>query len=320
MSTVSIIIPAHDAEQCLATCLNSVMGQTLLPDEVIVVNDGSTDHTGFVAEQFGDEIIYVVQEHAGPGAARNRGLGIATGDYIAFLDADDYWLPRFLERTCAFLEQHSGAVAVSCAFKTRLANGDLVSGPPCVRDGVLDPESQVLQDFFRFWAREDHVRTGTALIRRSVIEHAGGQRADLRISQDLEYWGYLATFGLWGFIREPLWVGNSRAAARTTGWHRKYAERRSLCPTVESWQERILPRLSDEALPHFCKVRGRVAAGYAHSKLLGGSRAEARRIVRLYGDSFPRNRVTTLMQFGSCCGSPGWRLVCWLLSLRESLK
>lgn len=181
------------------------------------------------------------------------------------------------------------------------------------------PEPFVIDDFFSFWAEHDHVRTGSNVIRRSVIERVGPQRADLRLSQDLEYWGLIATSGPWGFIPEPLWVGDSRHQA-TANWAEKYAERRRLCPTVEAWQERILPRLLPRQLPAFERVRGRVAAGFALSKILAGDSGEALEIVRRYGPSMPDNPVTRLQALGARGGRAGWSLVCRLLRAREAVK
>lgn len=317
---VSVIIPACNAEHSLRQCIESVLGQLHNAIEVCVVNDGSSDGTATVARSFGDRIVYHEQENMGQGAARNRGLEIASGDYVAFLDADDYWLPGFLEKTVAFLDAHPDVVAVSCASLTRMHDGSERVGPACVADGSGPSSPLVLDDFYQFWAEQDHVRTGTVLVRRSVIEEAGGQCANLRISQDLEYWGYLATFGKWGFIPEPLWVGNSRQIGKQSGWLKKYRKRRRLCPTVEAWQDRILTRLTTAQRPFFFKVRGRVAAGYAHAKILGGNRQGARDIVRTYGDDLPQNRVTRLLRIGQRSGFIGWHLVCALLVAREHLK
>lgn len=320
MSSVSVIIPACNAESCLSTAVDSVLSQSLTAHEIIVVNDGSTDDTVGVARSYGDRIIYADQENLGQGAARNHGLRIATGDYIAFLDADDFWLPKFLEKSVAFLENNPDAIAVNCASLTRLEDGSEVVGPACVADKSFGTDAVVLDDFYRFWAEQDHVRTGTVLIRRSVIDEAGGQCANLRISQDLEYWGYLATFGKWGFIPEPLWVGNSRQTGKKSGWVKKYHKRRRLCPTVEAWQERILSHLTEAQKPYFKKVRGRVAAGYAHAKILGGDKDGALGIVRKYRNDLPQNRVTRLMKLGLRTGVIGWSAVCALLVVRENLK
>lgn len=93
----SVVIPAYNAGRYLAETLDSVLAQTRAAHEIIVVDDGSTDDTPAVAARFADRVIYVRQANRGVSAARNTGIERATGDWIAFLDADDLWASRFLE-------------------------------------------------------------------------------------------------------------------------------------------------------------------------------------------------------------------------------
>lgn len=317
---VSVIIPAHNAENSLRQTLDSVLGQTCPAHEVIVINDGSTDGTAAVAKSYGGRVTYLEQENAGQGAARNNGLRHATGDAVAFLDSDDYWLPQFLEKCCAFLAEHPEAVAVNTGLITRLADGRELRQPASLQGDNAVPAPVMLDDFFAFWARHDHVRTGSVLIRKTAIDQAGPQKADLRVSQDLEYWGMIATLGPWGYIPEALWVGNSRAAAVGFAWLRKYRQRRKMCPTVEAWQERLLPRITPAQMPHLQVVRGRVAAGYAQNHVLGGNSAQARHIVATYGAEMPNNKLTRLLRLGHRCCRVGWWLTCRLVIGREYLK
>lgn len=318
--TVSVIIPAFNAEACLAECLESVFEQTRPADEVIVINDGSTDATRKVAGGYADRIVYLEHANAGQGAARNTGLAVATGEYIAFLDADDYWRPSFVEKCLAFLDEHPEAVAVNTGLITRMHDGTEIVQPESLHGPGARTKPFLVEQFYAFWAQHDHVRTGSAMIRKSVIDRAGGQRADLRVSQDLEYWGYIATFGPWGYIPEPLWVGNSRAAALAPGWLEKYRLRRRLCPTVEAWQSRILPRLKPEQIPHFKVVRGRVGAGYAQNHILGGNLCYSRQAVRTYGDDMPPNRLTQLLRTGDRLGELGWWGACRVVIAKEFAK
>jgi glycosyltransferase involved in cell wall biosynthesis len=319
-NTVSVIIPAFNVESSLVQCIESALDQTHRPLEIIVIDDGSTDDTGRIARDFGDTIVYLKQSNHGQGAARNMGLQNAHGEFIAFLDADDYWRQEFLQRCIWFLNTYPEAVAVSTGMIVRMVDGAEQIGPRCLRshDGITEPT--VLDNFFEFWADQDHVRTGTVLIRRNIVESAGYQRADLRVSQDLEYWAYIATFGKWGFIPEPLWVGNSRAAAVEEGWFEKYRTRRSLCPTVESWEQRIRPRLNKSQINNFDTVRGRVAANFAQNKILSRSFSEALEIVKKYGSSMPHNRLTALLRTGVKLGAPGWWIVCRIVRAKEFLK
>ena len=96
--SISVIIPTYNSAVFLPEALQSVLSQTFLPQDVIVVDDGSTDDTEDVLEPFRRHIHYIRQENQGPAVARNRGIAEAKGDLIAFLDADDVWVPEKLER------------------------------------------------------------------------------------------------------------------------------------------------------------------------------------------------------------------------------
>jgi glycosyltransferase involved in cell wall biosynthesis len=103
-SLISCIVPVFNGENYLAEALESILAQTYRPIEVIVVDDGSTDGTADVAARYGDRIRYVRQNNGGPPTARNLGLSMATGEFVAFLDSDDLWHPEKLERQMACFE------------------------------------------------------------------------------------------------------------------------------------------------------------------------------------------------------------------------
>src|SRR5436190_17482579 len=98
---VSIIIPAYNVAPFISEALNSVTAQSLTDYEVIVINDGSTDELEQVLESFRTMITYVRQENRGLSGARNAGLRLARGQYVALLDADDIWMPDYLEKMVA---------------------------------------------------------------------------------------------------------------------------------------------------------------------------------------------------------------------------
>jgi len=89
--TVTAVIPAWNAEAYIADAIESVLAQTVVPDEVLVVDDGSADRTQAITESFGLPVRHVIQPNRGPSAARNHGMRIARGDFICWLDADDLW-------------------------------------------------------------------------------------------------------------------------------------------------------------------------------------------------------------------------------------
>ena len=115
---VSVIVPLYNKAAHIGRCLESIAGQTLADFEVIVVDDGSTDGSGELVRSFRDERFRVVsQANAGPGAARNRGAAEAKADLLAFLDADDEWLPEYLANNIAALESAGSEVAASsCGY------------------------------------------------------------------------------------------------------------------------------------------------------------------------------------------------------------
>ncbi len=97
-SLISCIVPVYNGERYLGEALDSILAQTYQPLEIIVINDGSTDGTAAVAAGYGERVRCVWQANAGEVAARNRGLNVASGESIAFLDADDLWHPEKLSR------------------------------------------------------------------------------------------------------------------------------------------------------------------------------------------------------------------------------
>ena len=98
---VSCIVPVYNGERYLREALDSILAQTYRPLEIIVADDGSADGTAGVVATFGDQVRYVRQHNQGPSSARNLGIRVPTGDFIAFLDADDLWHPEKLARQIA---------------------------------------------------------------------------------------------------------------------------------------------------------------------------------------------------------------------------
>jgi hypothetical protein len=115
---VSVVVTLYNKAQYLKRCLQSICAQTFSGFELIVVDDGSTDAGEQIARTFGDARIRLIQQqNAGPGAARNRGLAEAQGEYVAFLDADDEWLPDYLSRAVIALDTHPTAASTTCQYR-----------------------------------------------------------------------------------------------------------------------------------------------------------------------------------------------------------
>lgn len=123
MTLVSVVIPAYNAARTLGATLDSVQAQTLDDLEVLVVNDGSVDHTASIAKRHGDPVRCISTPSGGVSRARNTGLEASTGRYVAFLDADDQWEPDKLERQVRLLEDDPDAGA--CYTGIRRVDDDM---------------------------------------------------------------------------------------------------------------------------------------------------------------------------------------------------
>lgn len=108
LPTFSIVIPNYNNGATLARAIDSVLAQTYPAHEIIVIDDGSRDDTRSVAQAYGERVLYVYQENAGVSAARNHGARIATGEWLAFLDADDVFMPNRLEAHASWIARDAG--------------------------------------------------------------------------------------------------------------------------------------------------------------------------------------------------------------------
>jgi glycosyltransferase involved in cell wall biosynthesis len=109
---ISAVIPVYDRENTIVRAIDSVLAQEYPAVEIIVVDDGSKDHTREIVETYGDKVRYVYQDNSGVAAARNRGVYEANSEWIAFLDSDDYWLPKHLKRITEAMHATKGAAAL----------------------------------------------------------------------------------------------------------------------------------------------------------------------------------------------------------------
>jgi glycosyltransferase involved in cell wall biosynthesis len=170
MAAVSVIIPAYNAEPYIAETLHSVLAQSFTDLDVIVVDDGSTDHTAQIVEslvQKDGRVSLVVQPNGGVTAARNAGIAVARGEWLAFLDANDIWYPQKLERQLQSFQQSDRSVGlVYCWFALIRETSDFAGGYIAFTFcGNVTPALTYL----------NFIGNASApLIRRSAIEAVGG--------------------------------------------------------------------------------------------------------------------------------------------------
>ncbi len=114
---ISVIIPTYQHAKTLPDCLQTILNQTVAIDEIIVVNDGSTDNTIEVLKPFADRIHLIDQENSGRAAARNRGFEASHGDFIIFCDADEHWRKDMIEKMLCALQENPEVAYAYCAFR-----------------------------------------------------------------------------------------------------------------------------------------------------------------------------------------------------------
>lgn len=324
-TSVTVVVPVYNGELLIARCLESVFRQSYCGDiEVVVVDDGSTDRTVEVVEGFKDSRISVIsQKNQGPAAARNAGIERAKGQYLAFLDADDYWEPGFLEHTVGFLDNHREAIAVSTGYCKRDWDGrsyirpvlDAIDRTYYKAGGTLCP------DFYQFWATYRAVLTGTVVMRTAIAIEAGGQRTDLRLTEDLEFWGYLATYGGWGFIPKPLFVTDEEAVTpkeRLAKFQSRFLSFRDF--EVEEWLRRIQPRLAGSTCQvGFERFLGHIATTVALANAYTFRFSKSYHLAKKWRPRLDLG-LGSVLKYGSYGGPLLWPLVCLTLRFREVAK
>lgn len=175
-STVSVVIPAYNAEKCLGETLASVFSQTRTADEILVIDDGSVDDTEAVARSFGDRVRYIRQANQGIAGARNTGIREARGEWIAFLDHDDLMLPNKLQRQMAEVEANPDLVVVYSSFDFLYPDG--------TRKNVPAFPAKDLWPAIRY---RTPILPSTAIIRRTALNEIGGLR-DVYCVDDWDMW------------------------------------------------------------------------------------------------------------------------------------
>jgi glycosyltransferase involved in cell wall biosynthesis len=188
---VSVVIPVRNGEPFVCEAIGSVLAQTVAAREVIVVDNLSTDRTvAVVASSFGESVVLASEPHPGAAAARNRGARLARGEYLAFLDADDVWLPGKLERQLDALAARpdAGIVVTHCRE---------------FHDPRMTAEQRA-----RFPCRQEpypHLAASTVVMKRETFERVG-DFPDLPVGEFIAWFGWARALGLRAPVLPEVWV------------------------------------------------------------------------------------------------------------------
>lgn len=275
---VSAIIPAYNARRFIGRALESAFAQKVPRLEILVVDDGSTDGTRELVETYADRGVRLIcrDVRGGAAAARNTGLQAAAGDFIAFLDADDEWLPGKLIRQLDMMATHPTMTFVSCRATLIDENGrdtgDIYRGAA----PASGPEG------WRTLLAHPCVATPSVLARRAAIMTAGAFNTWMPVAEDQDLWIRLALTGEIGYIHETLVRVHSTPNSLSKAKIREQAD--YVLPMVISYVERNRDRLTPDEVrrilgERFSKI-GQVA--YASGDFTFGLKTLARAIVRGY--------------------------------------
>ncbi len=179
--SVSVIVPAFNAGTFIERCLGSIVDQSYQPVETLVVDDASTDDTPQIVAAWATERLNLrlisAGENAGPANARNLGIASATGEWIAFLDADDFWRTDHLAR---LVETVSRFPMADVVFSTVVGQREMRRGPMGLSIEIQRPIYALL--------RENFVPQSAVMVRRSSLSTGGGYRTGSRYAEDYDLW------------------------------------------------------------------------------------------------------------------------------------
>ena len=181
--TFSVVIPLHNKARSICSTIASVLNQTFTDYEVIVVDDGSTDGgPAAVTATFGDEVTLVRQANKGVSGARNAGISLARGRFVALLDADDMWDPGFLSTILEMIDIYPEARVFGARYRYQTASSTYVM------------EKVPIEGYFDYFGNEKRFCASTVAIARGCFEKAGMFNEALSRGEDLDMWERLALY------------------------------------------------------------------------------------------------------------------------------
>jgi glycosyltransferase involved in cell wall biosynthesis len=249
MPRVSVIIPAYNAQAFLERAIRSVERQTFTDLEILVVDDGSTDGTAEVADSFAG-VRCVRRPHLGEAATRNQGLEEARGELVAFLDADDEWLPEKLARQLEFMDGLQSSLSYTDSYVDR---GDRQQRYSAL---ALPHRGQILGPLIDDWLDQAFITNNTVVASRDLLRGVGGFESELPTASNADYglWLKLALRGVrFDYLDEPLAL-----------YHRGHASDSSdAVAVVERYQ--LALRYFSSTYPFTAEAQGRVARALALS-------------------------------------------------------
>jgi glycosyltransferase involved in cell wall biosynthesis len=270
---VSAVIPAYNTEAYLRRAIDSVLAQSYRPIECIVVDDGSTDHTAEIARSFGNRVRCIAQPNAGASAARNTGIQAAQGEYIAFLDADDYWLDTKVEHQMRVLAAHPGLRLVSTHWTWLPSTTDPTLAD--FRGPAFDPAAIQLLPGWESLLLDPYLGTPTVIVETAAARAVGGFDTALRSAEDVDFFLRVCDDKPYAILKQSLLGYQLRPGSltRTESGHRYNLE-------VLARFARSRPELTQRFGTVLMKSRLDIYQRWASTRIFHGQGTEARRVLR----------------------------------------
>lgn len=269
-SKISVVIPLYNKEAEIERALRSVVEQSLTVGEIIVVNDGSTDSSKEIVERFilahPEAGIHLInQKNSGVSTARNRGIKEAKGDYIALLDADDWWLPNYIAEVCRMMEYYPDADAFSTAFDIVVGDSHTHAAVPTT-EGYISPAKEALLSRYP-------IIPSTATLRREMVLKCGGFPDGMRIGEDQWLWARMMQQGAKFAFSPMALVRYSLAASnRSATIYRSEESAHSIAELYDPNQ--------DNSLNEYI---ARIGLGKAITQSVRGGTEDAKEAIRAFG-------------------------------------
>jgi glycosyltransferase involved in cell wall biosynthesis len=242
---IAVVIPARNAARFLGDALDSVRAQDLRPAEIVVVDDGSTDGTGAIATAFGHGVTCLRAGGVGPAAARNIGVRATASPLVAFLDADDIWLPEKTSRQMMLLAAHPELALVCSDMRT--FEGRSQAPRTHFQEQGFNGISAA-SSIFLF----DMIATPTVIVRREILQILGGFDESLTLCSEADLWFRVGLHERFAAISEPLVMRRYHAGNITRDAVRLSAA------IVQTWERYLGPIIERE--PH---MRRQLEADFA---------------------------------------------------------
>jgi glycosyltransferase involved in cell wall biosynthesis len=307
---VAVVIPCYNSASCLARALDSVFTQTYRDYRIYVIDDGSTDDTEAVLRSYADRTVCVRQNHAGQGAARNHGIRLSNSAFVAFLDADDEWLPNKLERSIEILRRDAriGLVYSDCSTS---GTGPF-AGSHFARIGT--PASGRV-----FVQMLDHcnVFTPTVVVRRECLEDVGPFNETLAVGEDLNMWLRIAARWEFAVAMEVLAIRHRRpgSLSQTTSVDRALSSSLAAvedivhtCPHLLAHERRELRKSIAnrhyEYGSYLLRIGGRAASRQQMFEAVRWGRFDWRVVAKTISSFLPHHTFAALREVRQNLGGP----------------